>query len=93
MNRFVLSRDYAYISAANDNEECPMTQDHEARIEQLEIDLAHANRTIEDLNSVAVTHGKQIDRLTQLLAKMTDQMEELAEQVLPAHRIDKPPHY
>ena len=70
-----------------------MKQDHDARIERLEIDLAHANRTIDDLNSVVVEQGKQVDRLTRLLAQMTDQVEELAEHVLPAHRIDKPPHY
>ncbi|MET1413914.1 SlyX family protein [Roseibium sp. HPY-6] len=70
-----------------------MTQDHEARIEQLEIDLAHANRTIDDLNTMVVEQGKQIDRLTRLVSQMTDQVEELAEQVLPAHQIDKPPHY
>ena len=57
-----------------------MSKDHEARIEQLEIDLAHAGRTIEDLNNVVVEQGKQIDRLTRLLEKMTDQVEELAEQ-------------
>ncbi|WP_305989140.1 SlyX family protein [Roseibium sp. MMSF_3544] len=70
-----------------------MTQDQEARIEQLEIDLAHANRTIEDLNGMVVEQGKQIDRLNRLLSKMTDQVEELADHVLPAHQIDKPPHY
>lgn len=70
-----------------------MTQDHEARIEQLEIDLAHANRTIDDLNGVVVEQGTRIDRLTRLVSKMTDQVEELAEHVLPAHHVDKPPHY
>ena len=70
-----------------------MTQDHEPRIEQLEIDLAHANRTIDDLNGMVVEQGTRIDRLTRLVSKMTDQMEELAEHVLPAHHVDKPPHY
>ncbi|WP_299484307.1 SlyX family protein [uncultured Roseibium sp.] len=70
-----------------------MTQDHEARIEQLEIDLAHANRTIDDLNGVVVEQGTRIDRLTRLVSKMTDQVEELAEHVLPAHHVEKPPHY
>ncbi|WP_434053348.1 MAG: SlyX family protein [Roseibium sp.] len=70
-----------------------MPQDHEERIEQLEIDLAHAGRTIEELNGVVVEQGKQIDRLTRLLDKMTDQVEELAEQVLPSHHVEKPPHY
>ncbi len=70
-----------------------MEQDHETRIEKLEVDLAHASLTIEELNSVIVDQGKQIDRLTRLLVSMTDQVEELMENVLPGHQIEKPPHY
>ncbi|MBD8892949.1 SlyX family protein [Roseibium litorale] len=67
--------------------------DHEARIEKLEIDLAHANHTIDELNAVVFEQGRQIDRLTRKLMEMTDQMEELIENALPGHQIDKPPHY
>nr|WP_149890931.1 SlyX family protein [Roseibium aestuarii] len=67
--------------------------DHEARIEKLEIDLAHANHTIDELNDVVIEQGKQIHRLTRKLAEMTDQMEELIENALPGHQVDKPPHY
>lgn len=70
-----------------------MANEHEARIEKLEIDLAHATHTIDDLNSVVVEQGKQIDRLTRALSNMTDQVEELMENVLPGHQIEKPPHY
>ncbi|MBN9669058.1 SlyX family protein [Roseibium aggregatum] len=70
-----------------------MSQDHEARIEQLEIGLAHASRTIEELNGVVVDQARQIDRLTRLFSQMTDQVGELMDNVLPAHQIDKPPHY
>lgn len=69
-----------------------MEPDHERRIEQLEIDLSHANRMIEELNGVVIEQGRQVDRLTRLLGAMTDQVEELMEN-LPGHRIDRPPHY
>ncbi len=70
-----------------------MANDHEARLEKLEIDLAHALNTIDDLNKVVFDQGKQIDRLKHRLANMTDQVEELMENVLPGHQIEKPPHY
>lgn len=68
-----------------------MTDDE--RLEKLEIDLAHANHTIDELNSVVIEQGKQIDRLTRKMMEMTDQVEELIENALPGHQIDKPPHY
>lgn len=70
-----------------------MADDHEARLEKLEIDLAHANHTIDELNAVVVAQGKQIERMTRLLTSMTDQVEELMDNVLPGHHIEKPPHY
>jgi len=70
-----------------------MTDDKEARLEQLEIDLAHAVNTIDELNAVVIDQGRQIDRLTRLLANMTDQVEELMENVHPGHQVEKPPHY
>lgn len=70
-----------------------MSSELESRIEQLEIDLAHANHTIDELNNVVIDQGRQIDRLTRNLIKMTDQMEELIENSQPAHHVEKPPHY
>jgi SlyX protein len=70
-----------------------MADDHEARLEKLEIDLAHAVQTIDDLNSMVVEQGRQIDRLTRRLTSMTDQVEELMDNVLPGHQVEKPPHY
>lgn len=70
-----------------------MADDQETRLEKLEIDLAHALHTIDELNSVVVDQGRQIDRMTRLLANMTDRVEELIENVLPGHQIEKPPHY
>jgi len=70
-----------------------MANDHEARLEKLEIDLAHATQTIDDLNTIVIEQGRQIDRMSRLLSSMTDQVEELMENVLPGHQIEKPPHY
>lgn len=69
------------------------SKDHEDRIEKLEIDLAHASHTIDELNQVVIDQGKQIYRLTRKLAEMTDQMEELLESALPSPTVEKPPHY
>lgn len=70
-----------------------MSSDLESRIEKLEIDFAHASHTIEELNGVVVDQSRQIDRLTRKLLTMTNQMEDLIENGLQGHRIDKPPHY
>jgi len=70
-----------------------MSDDHDVRLEKLETDLAHAANTIDDLNQVVIEQGRQIDRMTRLLATMTDQVEELMENVLPGHQSEKPPHY
>lgn len=70
-----------------------MSDDADARIEKLEVDLAHAMRTLDDLNGVVIQQGRQIDRLTRRLAAMTDQVEELIENSLPGHEAGKPPHY
>ncbi|POF34664.1 SlyX family protein [Roseibium marinum] len=70
-----------------------MANDHEQRLEQLEISLAHATHTIDELNQVVVGQGKQIDRLTRLVGNMTEQVDELMENVLPGHQGEKPPHY
>lgn len=70
-----------------------MSNDHEARIEKLEIDLAHANHTIDELNDVIVEQGKQLARLTRKMSDMTDQVEELIESGIAGHVVEKPPHY
>ncbi|ADZ71879.1 SlyX family protein [Polymorphum gilvum] len=70
-----------------------MSNDLDARVEKLEIDLAHAVYTIDEINAVVVEQARQIDRLTRRLADMTDRVEDLIETGLAGHRIDKPPHY
>ncbi|MEP0232820.1 MULTISPECIES: SlyX family protein [Alphaproteobacteria] len=67
--------------------------DQQERIEKIEMDLAHANHTIDELNQVVIDQGKQIYRLSRKIAEMTDQMEELIENALGSPTVEKPPHY
>lgn len=70
-----------------------MDREQEIRIDKLEVDLAHATRTIDDLNEVIIGQGRQIDQLARRLSLMTDQVEELIESATPGHQVEKPPHY
>jgi len=70
-----------------------MSSTNEERLEKLEIDLAHANHTIDELNTVVIEQGRQIDRLTRKLIQMTDQIEDLIENSVSAPANQKPPHY
>lgn len=70
-----------------------MTTDTDSRLDKLEIDLAHANHTIDELNAIVIDQGRQIDRLTRKLMQMTDRVEELLETSAPGHQVEKPPHY
>lgn len=65
----------------------------EDRLEKLEVDLAHANQTIDELNAVVIDQGRQLERVKLLLTNMTDQVEELMDSVAPGHQNEKPPHY
>lgn len=70
-----------------------MSKEQEQRIEQLEIGMAHANQTIEDLNTAVIEQGRLIERLVRKLSSMEDQVEELIENTLPGPQNEKPPHY
>ena len=41
------------------------------RVAELEIDLAHALNTIDELNTVVFDQGRQLDRLNRLVTKMS----------------------
>ena len=68
------------------------------RITQLESALAHAQYELEQLNSVIVEQGKQLDqfgrrvsRLEELVKRLATRVPESAEAMDPAE--EKPPHY
>ncbi|GGB52680.1 protein SlyX [Roseibium aquae] len=70
-----------------------MTEELTSRVEKLEIDLAHAQRVIDDLNTIVTEQGRTIDKMSKHLLLMTDQLAELADTAVPIPASEKPPHY
>ncbi|WP_339332823.1 SlyX family protein [uncultured Maricaulis sp.] len=64
----------------------------QARIEALEIHVAHQDKTVEDLNAVILDQRDALDRLTRRVNIMLTRLEEL-EAAAPAPEVKKPPHY
>lgn len=77
----------------SDNDLQASLQAHiQARIDTLEMRLAHQDRTVEDLNGVVAGHAAAIDQLTRRLALLADRLAR-AEAGLAAPRDEPPPHY
>ncbi len=72
-----------------------MTRDPEARITELEIQLAHHQRLCEQLNQVLVDHTQQIMRLERTIVRLEDQIRTIREQRKEIFdpQLEKPPHY
>jgi SlyX protein len=65
-----------------------------ARIDGLEIRIAHQDRAIEDLNLTVTDHWKKIEDLTARLARLTEQLREVESNVGAADGPEPPPpHY
>ena len=64
----------------------------QARIETLEENSAHQDKTLEDLNEVILAQREEIDRLTRRLNKLLLRVDTLEAQA-PAPEAKKPPHY
>ncbi|MBM6594651.1 SlyX family protein [Microvirga pudoricolor] len=68
------------------------TGDLSARIDDLEMRIAHQDRTIEDLNTAIVDQWKQIDALSRKLSNLLDRVQEVEDSAGPP--VDRPPpHY
>jgi SlyX protein len=64
-----------------------------ARIEFLEIRLAHQDQVIEDLNKVATAQWTQIDVLKRQIEQLRDRVQELESNRVPGLPEPPPPHY
>ena len=64
-----------------------------ARINALETRLAHQDLVLEDLNSTITTQWKEIERLTRLIGRLDDQMQEIRDSAGPEGSDPPPPHY
>ncbi|MEO5372747.1 MAG: SlyX family protein [Alphaproteobacteria bacterium] len=79
----------------------PVDDDHsdaanllEQRVIELECRLAHYERAAEDLSSVVVAQGREIDTLTFQVRRLTERLKELEAGWEPSSQDSKPPpHY
>ncbi len=72
-----------------------MSRGPEERITQLEVQLAHAQHLLEQLNQVVAEQAAKVDRMTLLIKRLNGQMEELkfANEEKRDLLDEKPPHY
>ncbi|MGB9370022.1 MAG: SlyX family protein [Xanthobacteraceae bacterium] len=76
------------------NQEQLMNQDEAlARIEALEIRIAHQDRAIEDLSTTARDQWERIDRLTRQIELMADRIQRAEDSAPPDRPDPPPPHY
>ena len=67
-----------------------------ARVTELEVLLTHMQRTLHDLDAVALDQQRQLDKLAQQLARMTLDMNTLqtgSGGEVRSPEDEKPPHY
>lgn len=72
------------------------SQNLEARLDRLEVALAHQQRDYDTLNGVVTKQADELDRLRATLRRMTERIETLqaAGEAAPRSLEDeKPPHY
>lgn len=65
----------------------------EARIVDLEMLVAHQQKTIDDLNEVVTGQGRMIADLRRKLETLTTRFLSVEEQLRDAPPVDKPPHW
>jgi len=63
----------------------------EKRIDELEIRVAHQEKTIAELNDVITAQWKKMDALERQLQRFGEELEALESSEAPASQ--KPPHY
>jgi len=72
-----------------------MNQDE--RIERLEMEVAHQQRTLDQLNEVVIEQSIDLLRLQRTIQQIAKQIEQLATPARTAEPVDladeKPPHY
>ena len=65
----------------------------EERLVELEIQIAHQSRTIEELSGEMARQGAELDRLRKTMKALAERFLALAEVATPRPEITKPPHY
>lgn len=69
-----------------------MSQDMEARIEALEMTVAHQDQAIEDMNRVILDQQAEIDEMKIRMSQALDRIQTVESQ-MPEEPDAPPPHY
>ncbi len=64
-----------------------------ARLEAMEMRIAHQDRTIEELNAAVTAQWKRIEGLAALLERMTDRLARVEDNAPSGEPDSPPPHY
>jgi SlyX protein len=64
-----------------------------ARIEALEVRIAHQDRTIEDLNALLTDQWRRIESLTRQIERMAERLQRVEDTSPPDAPDPPPPHY
>ena len=67
------------------------TSQDSARIDELEIRLAHQEQTIEDLNAAITAQWKLIDKLEREISRLTDRLADAEQSIADALPVERPP--
>ena len=72
-----------------------MSASREKRITELEIQLAHTQHLLEQLNEVVTEQASKVDRVTRLIATMQEKLDDLKYKTEEKRDLldEKPPHY
>lgn len=72
-----------------------MGQEQVDRITALEMQLAHTQREMEQLNEVVTEQSKQIDRALRVLSRFEEKLDDFKHKIDERRDIldEKPPHY
>lgn len=63
---------------------------NETRLGEIEMRLAHQEKTISDLNDVVLGQWRRIEALERQMSRMNDEMQNMDSGTVP---VDRPPHY
>jgi SlyX protein len=69
-----------------------MLDENSCRLEKVELNLAHLEHQVEQLNSVIIEQGKLLERLKKEVQRQSTAMETMELERIKSN-VQKPPHY
>jgi SlyX protein len=64
-----------------------------ARVEALEMRIAHQDRMLDDLNATVTAQWKQIENFNRQIARLDQELQDARSSAGPAGENEPPPHY